>query len=305
MSDLFDLRTLRQFVVVAETEHVSKAAERLHLSQSPLSRRILQLEDALGFALFERRKMRLHLTRDGEAFLAEARGLLAQAEAMERQARRRAQGETGILPIGYVEGAIHADLLPRALLRLKAERPEARTELRPLRSQPQIDALLRSEIDFGILYNPPAPDHDDLASRLVWQEPLSLVVAQTHPLAARDEIEPADLADQTWVGRPQGLNPAADRRFHEACAASGFVPDIAFEAPDPMTALGIVASGLAVALMQASMRTHAPASVRFFELPWFPMQIRMFAIWRRRSTSPLIARFGEIVCPPSASELRS
>ncbi|WP_245489523.1 MULTISPECIES: LysR family transcriptional regulator [unclassified Mesorhizobium] len=108
---MLDLRQIRYFVAVAEAGNVGRAAEQLHISQSPLSRQIIQLEEQLGVTLFERAKQRVHLNAEGRAFLAEARALLANAARLEELGRSLASGATGSLAIGYVEGAVHSGLV--------------------------------------------------------------------------------------------------------------------------------------------------------------------------------------------------
>src|SRR2546429_5575453 len=112
-----DLRQLRYFVTVAETESIAQAAEALHISQSPLSRQILQLEHELGLKLFERAKQRIHLSPEGKVFLEEARDLLTQATRVRAQAESLASGRSGRLTIGYVDGAMHSGLLAALLQR--------------------------------------------------------------------------------------------------------------------------------------------------------------------------------------------
>lgn len=101
-SYMIDLRQLKYFVVVAEEEHVGRAAERLFISQSPLSRQISQLEEKLGLMLFERNQQRIRLTADGQTFLAEARALLTHANRLESLGKRLGRGEEGGLCIGYL-----------------------------------------------------------------------------------------------------------------------------------------------------------------------------------------------------------
>lgn len=286
---MLDLRQLRQFVAVAESQHVGRAAERLNMSQSPLSRQIQQLEAALGLSLFERVRKRVRLTREGHAFLAEARALLAQAERVEARARQAGRGEAGTLAVGYVAGAVHAGVLPAALRRLQALRPALRIELKALRSAAQCEALRRREIDCAVLYNPPAAADPDLLSRHLLDEALMLAVPADHPLATAPAVLPGDVAALPWIGRPPGLNPEADARMLGACAACGFTPDHRAEANDPATCLSLVAAGLGVAPVQASLGGATPPGVVLREIPWFPLTVRIHAAWRREDPRPLVA----------------
>jgi len=115
-----DLRLLVAFIAVAETENVGQAASRLHISQSPLSRQIIQLEAQLGLRLFERARQRMRLTDEGRLFLKEARSLVAHASEVEAAARSIALGETGHIAVGYVEAAMHSNVLPHALAGLQS-----------------------------------------------------------------------------------------------------------------------------------------------------------------------------------------
>lgn len=119
---MIDLRQLKYFVVVAEEEHVGRAAERLHISQSPLSRQIAQLEERLGLMLFERNQQRIRLTADGQTFLAETRLLLTHANRLESLGKRLGRGEDGGLCIGYIENAMHSGVLSTALRTLRTSR---------------------------------------------------------------------------------------------------------------------------------------------------------------------------------------
>src|SRR5580704_6279279 len=127
---MFELRLLRYFVAVAETEHVGKAAARLHISQSPLSRQIRQLEDLLGIQLFERERQRIKLTTAGRWLLGPARDLLARADLLVRDAHEARDGESGRIAIGFVSAALSTGVLPVALRRLRRERPKVQIALR-------------------------------------------------------------------------------------------------------------------------------------------------------------------------------
>jgi len=286
---MLDLRQVRYFVAVAEREHIGQAAQALHISQSPLSRQILQLESQLGLTLFERSRQRLYLTPAGRDFLTEARALLAQAEVVEARARRVGLGEGAELIVGYVEGAIHSGLLPDALRRFRAAQPAVRIALRPLRSTPQLNALRNREIECGIVYSPPMADDPDLVCERISEEGMLLALPADHPLAGAAELSPRELDGQPWIALSRHINPAARERFLAACREAGFMPDIRTEANDPATLIALVACGQGLALVQASMRGHPLAQgVAFVALPWFTTTVAVHLVYRRSDTNRLI-----------------
>ncbi|MGV9339860.1 LysR family transcriptional regulator [Streptomyces sp. NPDC003688] len=292
---MLDLRQLRYFVTVAETEHVGRAAERLHISQSPLSRQIAQLEKTLGLTLFERSQQRIRLTADGRVFLSEARALLLHADRLENLGRRLGRGEEGGLCIGYATDAMHTGVLPRALRELHDERPGIHVALYNHPTAEQFEGLRRRSLDIALVSEPPTGDDPDLRGALLLDDPLLLAVPSGHPVADLAEITPADLEGQPWIAVENSLRPAWRDEFIAACAASGFTPDIRLEAAEPLTALGLVASGLGLALVQRSMVRGEAAGVTVRELPWLDMSVRLWAVWHRVDLRAVVASFRETV----------
>ena len=285
-----ELQQLRYFVAVAETEHVARAAERLHISQSPLSRQIRQLEDHLGLQLFERIKQRVRLTPAGRDFLEQARDLLGRAERIEERARQIGKGEACSLSLGYCDGVVHNGSLPAALRRFRTTYPRVSVKLAAMRSGEQVEALERSLIDIAFLYNLPKP-RESLTSRLLTSEPFVLAVADDHPLAARSAIAPSDLDGEPWIALPKSINPAARERFLAACEASGFMPDIQFEVPHISTTLGLVSAVLGVSIMQASMQRMSPPGVVFKNVDWLPLVVEIHLVWRTHAQTAGIRHF--------------
>ncbi|MFF1282888.1 LysR substrate-binding domain-containing protein [Streptomyces sp. NPDC058299] len=288
---MLDLRQLHYFVAVAETEHVGRAAERLHISQSPLSRQIAQLEKNLGLTLFERGQQRIRLTSDGRVFLAEAQALLRHADRLENLGRRLGRGEEGGLCIGYIADAMHTGILPGALRALHDERPGIHVALYSLPPAEQFEGLRQRSLDIALVQEPPPKDDPDLLAALLLEDPLLLVLPARHPLADRTELTPQDLDGQPWIAVENPQDPGWRDTFVATCAASGFTPDIRMEAAEPLTALGLVASGLGFALVQQSMVRGMSGTVAVRELPWHHKCVQLWATWHRVDLRPVVASF--------------
>ncbi|MDG4900727.1 MULTISPECIES: LysR substrate-binding domain-containing protein [unclassified Mesorhizobium] len=285
---MLDLRQIRYFIAVAEAGNVGRAAEQLHISQSPLSRQIMHLEEQLGVTLFERSKQRVRLNAEGRAFLAEARALLVNAARLEELGRKLASGATGSLAIGYVEGAVHAGLIAAMLREFRRERPDFHLQLRSRRTAAQFEDLRQRVLDLGFVYAPAPQGDPDIESMLVRREPLVLAIPEGDPLVDASDIRPRHLDARVWitvVRQPDDTNRA---QFLAACMEAGFVPDIAYETADPLTSLGLVSAGLGLATVQESLQSAAPAGIVFRDLPWFKRSVEIHLAWRRNDRRAVI-----------------
>ncbi|WP_329546109.1 LysR substrate-binding domain-containing protein [Streptomyces sp. NBC_01356] len=292
---MLDLRQLRYFVAVAESEHVGRAAEQLHISQSPLSRQIAQLEKNLDLTLFERSQQRIRLTSDGRVFLTEARALLRHADRLENLGRRLGRGEEGGLCIGYVADAMHTGVLPTALRALRGERPGIHVALYDQESTEQFEGLRQRSLDIALVRTPPSEDDPDLQASPLLRDPLLLALPAHHPLAEQAELTPEDLDGQPWIAVADSPDPAWRDTFVASCVNSGFTPDILLDAADPLTALGLVASGLGLALVQRSMVRGTTEGIVVRELPWYGGSVQLWAAWHRVDLRPVVASFRETV----------
>jgi DNA-binding transcriptional LysR family regulator len=243
---MLDLWRLQCFVAVAETEHVGAAAESLHISPSPLSRQIRQLEDELGVKLFERRGKRLQITSNGREFLRLSRELLERANRVERDGKRLASPTFGPVTIGYIQEAILSGVLPSALRFIEGE-TKITPVLKQMRTQDQLASLEKSQIDIGILSDPPTEDHFE--SRLIAEQNYHVVFSEKHRLSRVDVVDLEHLANEAWVG------PSFDIWMELANIFShhGKAPPIAYETLDIAASLALVADGIGFTIVPSNM----------------------------------------------------
>lgn len=295
---MLDIRQLHYFVAVAEEEHVGRAAERLHISQSPLSRQIAQLEEHLGLTLFERSQQRIRLTTDGRTFLSETQAFLTHAKRLESLARRLGRGDEGGLCIGYLENAMHSGVLPNALRQLREDKPDVHIALYNYHSAEQLTGLRQRSLDIALVCDQPPSDDPDLEAAQVLDDPMLLAIPEGHPLARAKRFTPDDLAAQKWIGVMHTEGALRHDNFIAACAKAGFTPEIAMEATEPLAALGLVAAGLGLTMIQQSLRHQAPAGVVLRELSWFSYRTALWAAWHRVNLRPLVERFRMMLLQP-------
>lgn len=247
-----ELRHLRYFIAVAEELHFGRAAERLCISQPPLSQQIQQLERELGFALFHRTQRRVELTEAGRLFLEEARETLAHLEKAAIAGRRVARGEAGWLGIGFVGTATY-EFLPRALSRFRERCPDVELALRELVSAKQAQALRDRRIHVGLAR--PAIQEEGIVSEVVCREPLMVALPEAHPHAASDHVPIEALAEEPFILFPRHPQPSYADSVLAVCARAGFRPNVVQETAEIHTAIGLVAAGLGVTIVPASVQS--------------------------------------------------
>jgi DNA-binding transcriptional LysR family regulator len=286
---MIELQKLHYFVAVAQTLNVGKAATLLHISQSPLSRQIIALEERLGTALFSRERKRLQLTDAGRQFLDEAKALIEHAQQLEDRIRDEAEGRTGSITLGFVEGAIHVGALQTAIKRFLKVAPQARIELKNLRSRQQFEALQFGGIDVGFTYSPPVRSSTLVAEQIA-DEGFAVAMPRNHPLA-QGRFDPRKLDGEPFIALPEKDSPEARLSLMGACASAGFIPNVRFEAAEPSVVLGLVDAGVGLAIVQQSLGKAPRRGIVLRPLPSsFPMRAQIFRV-TRKTVRPLVARF--------------
>lgn len=300
---MFDFRQLRYFVAVAEELSFTRAALRLHLSQPPLSQQIQALEQDLGVTLLERTKRRVALTEPGRVFLDQAREILAKADEARNQVIAAAAGHSGQLRLAYTVSVSFHPALPQALLRYRQLAPDVRLQLSEMYTEPQYAALLAGQIDVGFVRDEPShlQDARNLRLTVIDREPLLLALPAGHALAGRPSITLADVADDAFVSQPRELASTLYDKLVKLAAKAGFKPTIGQHAQQINGLLALVAAGLGLALVPASMRAVRLAGVSYVQLEDPDAYLLLAVASRADDQSPVLQQFLSTVVGTTAA----
>ena len=253
-----ELRHLRYFVTLAEELHFGRAAQRLGISQPPLSQQIQALERTLDALLFARTNRRVELTEAGRAFLVEARATLAQAERATTIVGRAQRGEIGEIKIGFTPSAALIAPFAKTILAFRKQWPGVRLVLEERVTMDQIDEMIEGRSQIGFIRSPGRPElPDSIAAVELYREPLMVFLRADHHLAAgrKGRAIAADaLATEPFVFFPRGIGTSLYDQVIGLCRAAGFRPRIEQEARANATILGLVAAGLGISILPASLR---------------------------------------------------
>ena len=248
-----ELRHLRYFVAVAEEGHITRAAERLGIQQPPLSQQIQALERELDAQLLRRLPRGVELTPAGRAFFEEAKAILARTEAAVATARRVARGEAGQIGLGFTSSASFHPFVPRVIRAFRAAHPLVELALEESGTVELVEALHDLRIDVAFVRSP-VGDAADLAIFPILEEAMYVALPSGHRLAASDGALPlAALQSETFILYRRPVGPGLHDAIIAACARAGFSPTIGQEAPRMLSTLSLVAAGLGVTLVPASM----------------------------------------------------
>ncbi len=284
-----EFRHLRYFLVLAQELHFSRAAERLAISQPPLSWNIRQLEDSLGARLFERNSRGVRLTEAGRAFVPAAQALLAQADDAARLARDVEGGVRGSLRVGYVSSMLYRDL-PRLLHDFGERHPEIRVRSFELNSQAQVVELSHGRIDVGFLHSSQLPH--TLHAEPFSADPFLCCLPRGHALARSRVVDPAALKGETFVMFAREASPDYHERVLTICTSAGFSPDIRHEVRHWPSVVTLVARGLGVALVPEAVR-HASVGKEavFVHLTVARVLSQANCVWRAGDHSAALKAF--------------
>ncbi|SOE37287.1 LysR family transcriptional regulator [Delftia acidovorans] len=280
-----ELRQLRYFLVLAEELHFSRAAQRLSISQPPLSVAIRQLEEELGAQLFERTSKEVRLTAAGKHLRVQAQDIMEQAQRVRQDMRAIADGVQGRIRLGFVGSAIYRGL-PEALESFRARHPLVRIDMLELNSAEQIASLQQERLDLGLLHaTRPAPG---LQSHTLVSEPFMACLPAGHALAGQRTLQVRQLAGERMVLFSRQVSPDYHQQIWQICQSEGFTPDLHYEVRHWLSVLSMVSLGQGVSLVPSCLQRVGFPGLAFVPIQGRHPQSQMQAMWHPGHVQPLV-----------------
>jgi DNA-binding transcriptional LysR family regulator len=286
-----ELRHLRYFIAVAEELHFTRAAERLHIGQPPLSHAIQVLEADVGALLFLRTKRSVRMTEAGKLFLIDARRILAQADQAKETARRAHRGEAGELRIGFTFSTPLTPLFATVINRYRQQFPAVSLTLHEMATQGQLDALQQHRLDLGFVRPPEGVNTDGVTLTALRDDPLIAVLRRATPAARHKSISIAQLKDEAFVMYPANAGTGIYPQIFRLCREAGFVPRIGQVAGEASTIIGLVAAGCGVSVLPASFDRIRMDGVCYRQISDKGASTQLLLAQRDGERSPLVDAF--------------
>ncbi len=255
------LRQLLYFVTVAEEKHFRRAAERLHISQPPLTQRIQSMERDLGVQLFKRSGRQVELTEAGRLVLVEAQAALAQVDRLREVARRAEHGEAGNLRLGLTTSIPFIPAFTQATKAFQRDYPAVALNLSPTISSRAIDDLRQRKIDICLIRQVPVPV--GMRQITVARDSLMLVLPCEHPKANAEKIALEEVADERFIAYHGEQRNALHAHIMDVWARTGLSPHVTQQAESGLAILSLVAAGFGIAILPSSI-----SAIRIDDVVW-------------------------------------
>lgn len=288
-----ELRHLRYFVAVAEELHFTRAARRLGIEQPPLSQQIRALEAELGAELFRRQARAVTLTDAGLAFFDDARQILAAVQRASDHARRVARGDLGRIRVGMINSAPFHPYVPRVLREFGQQHPHVALSLDENSTPALAAGVLGETVDVAFL-RPLLGSEPGLVTEPLFDEEVLVALPEGHRLAKAKSLRLAKLADEPFVLFSRSFGSGLYDEIIAACRRAGFSPRIGQEASQITAIVNLVAAGLGVSLVPASMQQVHSAGVAYRPLSGDAPKARLSLAYRADDNSPTVRNMVEL-----------
>ena len=284
---------MEYFVAVAEELHFGRAALRMNISQPPLSMQIRKLEEELGTRLFRRTSRKVALTEAGRVLLGRAREILGKIAQAASEVRAVGEGSIGRVVVGFVGPAMESGL-SEAIRAFRERHPGIRLALHELGTAEQLEALRTGRLQVGFLR---LFGHrlEGLQSRVIWREPYVLAMPQDHPLSSSERIPLEALAGEPLIMFPRADHPELYDRLMAGFRDAGFSPEVVQEARTKHTTVALVAAGIGLALVPASVARLSGLRVRWRPVDGDLPAVEISMVWKRGEGEVALEHFIQVL----------
>jgi len=287
MRHQIEIRHLRYFLAVAEELHFRKAADKLFVSQPGLSRQIKQMEEELGFALFERSNKRVTLTKAGKYLKDEVEHIIKNLEDTFDHAQLIHEGMEGQISFGYVGSAMQ-NVIPELILRIREDYPNIHYSLREMENPEQIDALLLNDVDLAFVRLEKVPKGLDI--RPVFEDTFSLVLPENYELEDINLESLVQFKNEAFILFDQSYSPAYYEQVMQIFKQSGFQPNISHNTVHASTIFRLVENNLGLSIVPSSLKLGYDMKVKFIELDKIPQRTILSVAWNTANRNPILGK---------------
>ena len=285
-----ELRHFRYFVAVADEENVSRAALKLHVSQPGLSRQVRDLEEEIGFQLFERSAKSLRLTGAGRVFLEEARRVLQHAEEAVKKARLVAGSTAGELNIGYAP-SLTVQILPPALRKFQETFPKVRVSLHDLSTEEMLAQLQSGALQVALMVRPARRNLAGLGFQEIARYPMCAAASPQHPFAKKKSVTLQQIVGEPLIGYTRKDYPDYHENIEKIFAPVGRAPVIAEEHDGVNSIIAAVEAGRGMALVPSCLACMVGSRLTLIPIAPGVAPIPVVAAWRTKEVSDLVEKF--------------
>lgn len=287
MRHQIEFRHLRYFLAVAEELHFRKAADKLFVSQPGLSRQIKQMEEELGFPLFERTNKRVTMTKAGKYLREEVALIFKNVEDTFDHAQLIHEGKEGQISFAYVGSAMQ-NVIPELILKIREDHPNIHYSLREMENPEQIDALLLNDVDLAFVRLEKVPKGLDI--RPVFEDTFSLVVPKNFEIENIDLDSLTQFKNEDFILFDPSYSPAYYEQVMEIFKQSGFQPIISHNTVHASTIFRLVENNLGLSIVPSSLRLGYDMKVKFIELDQMPQRTVLSVAWNRSNRNPILGK---------------
>ena len=287
MRHQIEFRHLRYFLAVAEELHFRKAADKLFVSQPGLSRQIKQMEEELGFPLFERSNKRVTLTKAGKYLKKEVELIFKNVEDTFDHAQLIHEGMEGQISFAYVGSAMQ-NVIPELILRIREDHPNIHYSLREMENPEQIDALLMNDVDLAFVRLEKVPKGLDI--RPVFEDTFSLVLPENYELEDLSLHSLLQFKNEDFILFDQSYSPAYYEQVMQIFKQSGFQPIISHSTVHASTIFRLVENNLGLSIVPSSLKLGYDMKVKFIELDKIPQRTVLSVAWNNANRNPILGK---------------